>query len=333
MSDLRYVMGIDGGGSKTDAVLMDETGAVVGWGRGGPTHAGFEPDEAVRAAVPSAVAAALNGRLIRVSAIVTSFCGPQAIAAAHELSAGADVHPVGETDVVFAANQVDAGLIVLASTGSGVRARNRQGESVHMGGFGPVIGDEGSAYAIGVRAIRACIYAHWSSEWDTSLRERVLEATHCARVYDLIGYFHYGGSTRREVAALAPLVDQESAAGDPVAGRILAESARELGVLALCALRRANMLDASYPMLPSGSVARNSAAYWKAMTEFVCASAPLIEPQAPGPAPAVGGALLALRRLGVEWTGDVVTRARTTALEWSQPSGHSGTHTPQAGVW
>jgi len=328
--DLRYVMGIDGGGSKTDAVLMDETGAVVGWGRGGPTHAGFEPDEAVRAAVPSAVAAALDGRRIHISTIVTSFCGPQAIAAAHELSADADVHPVGETDVVFAANQVESGLIVLASTGSGVRARNRQGESVHMGGFGPVIGDEGSAYAIGVRAIRACIYAHWSSEWETSLRERVLEAARCTRVYDLIGYFHYGGSTRREVAALAPMVDQEAIAGYGLARQILVESARELGVLALCALRRARMLDEPYPMVPSGSVARNSVPYWRAMTEFVCASAPLIEPQPPGPAPAVGGALLALRRLGVEWTDDVVARARTTAIEWAQTSGPSGTHSPRA---
>ena len=56
----RYALGIDGGGSKCDAVLMGESGAVVAWGRGGPTHVYYDPPEVISASYVEAIGGALS---------------------------------------------------------------------------------------------------------------------------------------------------------------------------------------------------------------------------------------------------------------------------------
>jgi len=316
----RYVLGIDGGGSKTDAALMDESGRIVGWGSAGPTHGGFERDAVVEEAVPSALRDALAGASADVSAVVTCCCHRRAVEAVRDACPSAAVRHVGELDVVFAAHRLDAGLVVLASTGSGAQARNRDGRVVHLGGFGPVISDEGSAHDIAVRALRACIHSGWFRERRTTLRERMLRETGCEHAYELIGYYHYRETTRSEVAALAPAVDAEAEAGDRIARRIIEDAARDLGDLALCALTEAGMVGEPYPLIPAGSVAKRSRIFWDTVVRHVRRGSPALVPHPPGMSAAVGGALLALRDIGVAWTDQVFARAQESAAGFDGPS-------------
>jgi N-acetylmuramic acid 6-phosphate etherase len=308
-----FVLGLDGGGSKTDAVVMRDDGAVVGWGRGGPTHTLFEPEAATRDSIPTAIAEAqARAGGVAIERVVLGFAGGDASGALERVGLADRWRCAGEIDTIVAAHQVCCGLVVLASTGSGVHVIQRDGRQMHLGGLGPVIGDEGSAYAIGVRAIRACALSKAGPRRATSLKERILHDTNLERTWDFVTYYNRR-ATRRDIAALARSVDEEAEAGDPVARAILEESARELGALAVDALVALGMLGEAYPMVPAGSVAMRSRTYWAAMIEHVTRYAPRVEPRCGGLDPVVGAALLALSDSGVAWTDELLARTRVTA--------------------
>lgn len=307
------VLGIDGGGTKTDAILMDSSGAVVGWGRAGPTHRGFEPEDVTSRAVLEAVKRAGVGTGDVVAYAVLSFCGAESLAPLVKSGVIGACHSVGETEPIFAMHNREHGLVIIASTGSCVQARGPHRKPVHLGGYGPIIGDEGSAYDIGVRAMRACVYADWDPENTTSLRERVLEATGSRYPYELVSFYNWRGTTRREIASLAPVVDAEARAGDRIASDILGLAARDLARLGVYALRRAGMLDAPYALIPSGSVATKSGIYRSALIEAIRAEALRIEPVPPAPTPALGCALMALKDIAGNVDAETVARAWESA--------------------
>ncbi|HQK95874.1 MAG TPA: BadF/BadG/BcrA/BcrD ATPase family protein [Armatimonadota bacterium] len=317
----RYVLGFDGGGSKAELVLLDDTGAVCGRGIGGPAVALYEAAEAVRASIAEAVAGALRRGAVPVEALVASAPAgiDEAIRALVEQTRPAQWRKVAEWDAILAASRLEYGLVVLAGTGSGVFARNREGTAVHMGGSGPVIGDEGSAYDIGVRGLRACVRADYSQARSTSLRAAVLAEVGVTAPHELIDWVYARPASRRDIAALARVVDREAQAGDAVACGILANAAAALADLALEALAVASMLDEPYAMVPAGSVATRSRGFRQALADRVYQAAPLIEPKPPGLSPAVGAGLLALRDLGVPWTDSLYARARETAAGFEEP--------------
>lgn len=320
-STVRYVLGFDGGGSKAEVVLLDDSGAVRGRGVGGPAVASYETSDAVRASVVEAVGAAFTPGLVPIDALVASapWGIDEALRALEDLAHPGRWRRVAEWDVILAASCLADGLVVLAGTGSGVFARNRQGTGVHMGGSGPVIGDEGSAYDIGVRALRACLRAHYSEARSTSLRGAVVAGVGLDAPHELIDWVYARPASRRDIAALARVVDREAEAGDTIARGILTDAATSLADLALEALSAASMLGEPYAMVPAGSVATRSRTFRQALVDRVRRGAPLIEPQPPGLTPAAGAALLALQDLGVPWTDSLYARTRETAAGFAEP--------------
>ena len=99
---MRYALGIDGGGSKCDAVLMDETGLTVGWGRGGPVHTYYDPPEVIAASYAEAITGALRDvqdAELWVAGNMPPAASFQRIAPHSRI---ANLVPAGEIDTAFA---------------------------------------------------------------------------------------------------------------------------------------------------------------------------------------------------------------------------------------
>jgi len=314
------VLGFDGGGTKIEAALMDETGAVVGWGSGGPAVSWYEETQCVRASVAQAVEAAIAGSHVEVSAVVAA--GPagiqDALGTLGDLIQAAPRRMASEFELIMAAHGMDRGLTVLAGTGSGVFVRAPSGGDIHMGGSGPVIGDEGSAYDIGLRAIRACLRAGYSPPRPTTLVHSVPRAAGLEQPGDLVRWVYVHKASRRDIARLARTVDREAEGGDTVALAILRAAARALGDLAVEALGVADLRATECPMAVAGSVVTRSCIYRRYLLERVREDAPAVRPVDPGPPPAVGAALLALRDLGIAWGDKLLARARETTEQWQE---------------
>lgn len=191
----------------------------------------------------------------------------------------------------------DPGIIVGAGTGSFAFARTENGELVRVGGWGYLLGDEGSGYALARNAVNAAL-----QDWDgrgvaTSLR-RVFERHFEVESIELIiSKIYQPGFDRGHMAKLAPLVFAEAEAGDAVAQRLVAETGFALGRHAAAALARLTT-QSTIPLALLGGLFRRQdmllPSFWQALGEAK-ERLRLVDPRFP---PVIGGALLALLQAG-----------------------------------
>ena len=157
------VVGIDAGGSKTRAFAVDRDGAVVGRGAGGGANLLSSPDpagsiaaalaESLGSAKPEAVVLACSGGdrpadREKGRAILTQLVGPTVrIEVTHDAIAA-----------LYAGNPMGCGVVLIAGTGSIAFGRNDEGEEQRAGGWGYLIGDEGSGIWLGLEGLRAAAH-------------------------------------------------------------------------------------------------------------------------------------------------------------------------------
>lgn len=143
-------------------------------------------------------------------------------------------------------------VLVLSGTGSCCYGRTPEGKTAKVGGWGHILGDKGSGYEIGLRALKAVVYYYdRDGEWP-ALGQRLLRALELNEPNDLIGWVQNAGKT--EIAALALEVFQASARQDRIAGDILAGAAHSLAKDAACCAGRLVRRDSFVQFVLAGSV-------------------------------------------------------------------------------
>lgn len=233
----RIVVGVDGGGSKTRAMVADERGAEIVSVDGPPSA--VRPGEAERSAdvivatVRDALAAAAMSHVTpRVVCIGVAGVGREPERDAlwqalmgRDLADDIIVYP----DATIALDDAfgdGAGILLIAGTGSIAIARGPAGTMARCGGWGPMIGDEGSGAWIGRRALGAVAAAADGREPATALTGAVLTATQVATVEELVGWA--ASATPAKLATIAPAVLQVADAGDLRANSLLSMAVEEL---------------------------------------------------------------------------------------------------------
>lgn len=312
----RYALGIDGGGSKCDAALMAEDGELVGWGRGGPAHIHYDPPDVISASYVDAITGALaqvqGGELWAVGHLPEG-APREAVLAHNKLIRHI---PAAEEDTAFASAQEQWGLVILAGTGSFVHGRTSDGRELHFGGQGPILGDYGSAYAVGLLGLRAAFASHWTEKRRTTLARAIPAALDVADLHAVFDLVYVKGIGRRQIAALARIIDTEAGHGDTVAIRCLHRAADELAEVAAGLIGELRIRDLSFPVIGVGGVARRSQIWWDRVCRRLSDAAPHMRPVVPPVVPAVGAALLGLREMGVDWTADRISHAEKTASHY-----------------
>ncbi len=238
MKSERYFLGIDGGQSSTIALIADEQGRVVGRGVGGPCN--HATGEAGRTKFFAAVTECLEeacrrAGLERASLVFQAAClGFSGGAAdkdgyARELIASRRFHITHDAEIALTgATAGEPGIIVIAGTGSIAYGRNLAGRTARAGGWGYVFGDEGGAFDITRRALRAALRLEEGWGPGTCLREMLLEATGAPDANGLLHSFYTPEFTRQQIAGLSKLVSKAAEGGDEIAVQILLDSALEL---------------------------------------------------------------------------------------------------------
>ncbi|MBK1785319.1 N-acetylglucosamine kinase [Prauserella cavernicola] len=244
---MSHVVGVDAGGTATRALALDADGAVLGTGRAGGANPNSHPPEQAAGAIADAVGAALAG-LGGPSAIVIGMAGTSklsdpAVATVFEQAwqrAGFGVAPrvVSDAETAFASATAEPdGTVLIAGTGSiAGRIRKRRMVSV-AGGYGWLLGDEGSGFWLGREAVRATLDVLTRGGEHGPLVDAVLAATGVdagepKAYHRLITAANAERPVR--LARFAPLVS-ETAGRDPVAAAIVERAAVLLTELALAA--------------------------------------------------------------------------------------------------
>lgn len=253
-----YTLGIDGGGSKTDAVILDPRGTVVGTGLGGASNAHFAGRRATATAFRRAIRAAIKQARIDPAQITRAGCTFGTVAAEVLAELGIPAKPgwFGESAVAFERAGIDElrGVALIAGTGSSCFATNGNDMHAGAGGWGPLLGDEGSGYSIGLAGVRRALLADDGRGLPTALQESVCSYFDVPRAHGAIGKLCDLKINQSLLAGFAPEVSKAAHAGDAVAIEVIESAGTALGELAAFVAAKAFMREDEFPIVLAGGV-------------------------------------------------------------------------------
>jgi N-acetylglucosamine kinase-like BadF-type ATPase len=260
------VAGVDGGGTGTRAVIMDQQQRVIGEGRSGPSNplrvgiasAATNVREAIdRASAEAAVhrddiAFATVG-LAGVRRKDIHECTLQKLNECLKEIKSIELLP--DSDIaLYGATDGRPGLVVIAGTGSICCGRNAQRKRYCAGGWGPIVGDEGGASWIARKALQAVAHAADGRGPETMLTSAVLKYFKVEAADDLSTAIYSPSMTNDRLAGFSREVLRVARAGDQVAEAILNEAGKELAIAAIAVIKRLRMEKEEFPVAYVGGV-------------------------------------------------------------------------------
>ncbi len=300
-----YLLGLDGGGTKTTALLTDLSGNVLGRGHAGSSNLKSVGEaaalETLRAAALAAYAdAGVPPQLPRAAGLgVAGLDRPEEVAHLQPWAAGAlpgvPLALVNDVELVLAAGSLTGwGIGVIAGTGAIAFGAAPDGRTVRVGGWGWAIGDEGSGFALGQAALQALARAADGRGPRTTLTEAVLNYWSLDEPAAVLGMVYQSPFPRAQIAALAPLVETAAAAGDSVAQAITRAAGRELARAAQ-AVAEALGLTGPIPAALAGGVLVKGGQVRAAFNAAIDEAGVVLEPRQLVTEPARGAIALARR--------------------------------------
>jgi N-acetylglucosamine kinase-like BadF-type ATPase len=258
------VVGVDGGGTKTHAVVLDADLSILGEGLAGPSNPLRVGIANAAAAIREAIDRACEVAQLRRTDLVAAEIG-LAGARRRELSARmrealvslgiGEVIVVGDADIaLYGATEGEPGLIVIAGTGSICCGINARGKTFCAGGWGPIAGDEGAGAWIARRALRAVAHAVDGRGPTTSLTAAACTFFHVSDPSDLSTAIYAPTITNERLAGFGKYVIEVAQAKDRVAREILFEGGCELGLAAAAVIHNLKLERESFQVAYVGGV-------------------------------------------------------------------------------
>lgn len=297
-----HVLGIDAGGTKTVCLLADEKAQILGEARGSGANLHAVGELEVEKVLHAVMDEAIGDRDVVPAAICLGIAGVDREEDARVVRAimkrigyKARVLVVNDALVALEAGAPgEPGVVVIAGTGSIAYGRNAQNEAARAGGWGFVLGDEGSGYWIGRSALRAVLREADRRGPETALTPMLLKHFDVRRPQDLLHEVYQETPRPATIAALAQCVQDAFRAGDTVAIGILRGSADQLESSALSVAKRLSLVGTAFPFVLAGGIFR--AVPW--LHEELARRLPLASPRSEvrllSIEPAVGAVRLAI---------------------------------------
>lgn len=317
---MRYVIGVDGGQTSTTAVVADEKGCLLGIGHGGPANHIHEAGgvERVRRSLAEAIRLALemaeleNARISAAclgmtggSSTMEEVCFP--VVPADQILFGQDTRIA-----LYAVTFGQPGVVVIAGTGAAAYGRNAAGDQASAGGWGYLMGDEGSGYWIALRALSACCRAQDGIEAPTQIFPLLLQHLEVTDLIQIHRQIYSGKMSRPDIAALSELVGRAAGAGDVTARRILRDAGKELATIVNACLKQLGIREQPVTVGTVGGVFRAGRLVLHSFREGVKRAAPHATIVASRVPSAVGAALMALEEIGVAVEAEAIANIQTS---------------------
>lgn len=317
---MRKILGVDGGGSKTYAVLVDELGNRLGQGVAGcGNHQG-----------PGMDVAKENIQLAMSQALTEAGLEPEDITYVQYGLAGADrpydfsiIRPALATlpyprwDVVCdtyeglrTGSPTNVGVVLVCGSGTNAVGRTQSGETAQTGGFGYLYGDTAGGQFLAEETFRAAVRSYEYREGPSLLPDMVSEALGFASMEEV--YNHYLDNEIYHVPLHLTLLLHEAAArGDGLAIRILVDTGRELGNAANSVVQRLGGFgDEPFPVVLTGSVLQQGRSSYllESLEREVRRKNKSAYFVIPEMAPVYGAIMLGMDHLGIRVTDDMLAQ-------------------------
>jgi glucosamine kinase len=230
------MVGVDGGATRTRAVVVDADMREVGRAVGPPAAVDARHPERAALAVEIVVSDAMQraGLGFPATSVYAALAGAgretarvaveQALS---ELRLAGRTRVGTDVEAAFEDAFLDQpGILVMSGTGSVALGRSERGRIARVGGWGSLLGDEGSGYAVGLESLKRILWDVDGRGPETRLRKAVMAELGLVDPHELVVWAH--DATKGDIAGLVPVVTESAREGDAVAGEILVQAVEEL---------------------------------------------------------------------------------------------------------
>lgn len=255
-----YYCGWDGGGSKTEVCITDPNGSIIAEAKFGAINPNGATVESVNETVENCIAfmkavmSDINkcrGLVIGLAGISNKNTSIIVENAIRNSGYKGNLKLLGDQEIALSGAIKNQGAILIAGTGSICLCRNEKGQIFRCGGYGHLIDDEGSGYAIGRDIIRAVAYASDGRSEETALKALVFDFLKMSSLPHLITWLYSDTTSKKDVASLTPLLIDALNKGDKISIDIAQKASEELSSLVISAFRNANITTGEIALMGS----------------------------------------------------------------------------------
>lgn len=307
-----FVLGVDGGGTKTVAAIVNFHGELCGVGQGGPSNYDDLGREVVRENISEAVRQARDMAGLGETPFASAFFGMAGVVTDQDRSAIRQiVSGIPAVDVDRAVIDHDCrialaggligrpGMVLITGTGTSCFGQNAAGAKWLSGGWGYLISDEGSGYWLGLQALRLAAMAADGRVEAGRLSGLVMDYLQLAEARELMHRLYVQGLSRREIAQIAPMVFDAAQNGDLAALQLIEQGAGDLAVCVEAAARQLAMLSDGCQIVQTGGLVNAGEIYLRPLRSAIMRKIPdaqFLKPELP---PVFGACVLALQKTGI----------------------------------
>lgn len=320
------LLGIDGGATQTRAVLVSETGTILGYGIAGPSNYDNVGVEIAKANIYDAVQNAWAEAALKPARVEAAFLGMAGVVSRADR---ATIHQIVIELKLAAPNRIGVdhdirialagglagaeGVALIVGTGSSCYGRRHDGRH-HRTGWGYLLDDLGSGYYLGLQAMIAAIRAADGRGAPTGLSLLIQQALGYKHIDEIMRLLYHDHFSVTQIAGLAPFVLSAAGGGDAVALHIVEHGATELALMVHAVAQQLDFLTGPFPLVIIGGVVNASKFYKQKIVTAILRHVPSCSFKQPALPPVLGAALLALESAGMPISPELLENLSAQAL-------------------
>lgn len=304
---MKYLIGIDGGGTRSRLLACSVNGKLLGRQIGKSTNIESNSRQVVKKHLEELIEGYCRKYQKSLTDCISLCLGTAGVDTqeslqvvkeiVNELNLPCPVHVVNDAEIALAAQTAGKpGVILISGTGSIGFAVNDSGKQCRVGGYGYLIGDEGSAYWLAKKAISALLRAYDGTGEETLLFESICQYLGMSQIDEIVDFVYR--SNKAEIAKLAPQVVNAFDRGDMVAKQIMEEAADHLAKMAIALGRRLHLESLSCPLVFAGGIFLNIPWMKETVAQRVLCEFPLWKPMCIHHDAEYGAVYLAAKHIG-----------------------------------
>ena len=265
---VKLVIGVDGGGTHTRARLANARGEMLGSGEAGIANPHANGYPAAQNEILTAIQRAFDDAHIEKQMVAAVCLGIGGVDRADERARltewaqqtiAANVSVMNDGEIVLAAGSADNwGVVLIAGTGSIAWGKSRDGNIARAGGWGYLIGDEGSGFDLAREALRAATHFADGRGEPTRLLDAILDHWKLPSATEIVPQVYRSGLKPADMAMLAPLVIQAAEQGDAVAEKLIARAVDALADLVDTVVKQIEFREEKIPLTLTGGLLLNA---------------------------------------------------------------------------
>lgn len=301
----RIFLGVDGGGTKTHIVLMNENRLVLGEGFSGPSNPLRVGVETAVSNIAFAVNETCEKNRLSINDIAGATLGLAGVRRDDIRKSVRDritktfhlpeVHVTTDAEIAWYGTTNGApGLVIIAGTGSVCLGKDAVGKTSIAGGWGPLAGDEGGGAGISRLALQAVAKAFDGRGQKTALTEQATEYFRVAGPEALIVAIYSPQVDNLRIAGFAKYVVETALAGDRVAVDIINDAGKELGIAASAVIRNLGLQNETIPVGCVGGIFKAGSLLTTSLKQMLRLAAPQAYLTEPSMSPATAAAIMAI---------------------------------------